>query len=432
MTDLHCGLNTEVLDTLDAGGLQMQLVKLCLGKDSTEVGLHVNPRSFGTAGLQATDMLAFLGFESGPCPFIGGSCFSKRAPENLSLARFSTSFVRYSELMKAAAQALQSCGYIFPQPEGWGHFTGRPSRRRARRPQATGDGHRAAKHERMKESEDNQFEYVFSWIDGSSDKGWVTHYRPKDAAALEMLSRFRRIFAEVQRFEECPEFDFEECHWRFEAFQQTQDFFRSNADAAHRHFDAHAKSFGEAVVSLLAADAVASELQMVPLGPASTIDSRRARPLVRSNMRRQKPTGDRDVFLCHASEDKGSVLTPLREALDSAGISYWFDEAEVEWGDSVTEQVNRGLVLSRFVIVVLSEHFVGKPWPEREFNAALNLESTTGDVKVLPLIVGDDESVKEVIGAYPLLNDKLYLRWKDSGESVVRALRNRLGTEGQN
>lgn len=401
----------------------MQLVKLHRGKDRSTVSLHINPTTFSTAGLQTTDMLSFLGFESGPCPFLRGSCFARVVPEDTSLARFAQAFARYSELMLDAEKNLQACGYRFPQPEGWGHFFGRRSPYRTLRPQARGDGHRAATHKRMKEDEDHHFWYVFSWIEADSERGWVTHYRWKDAASLEMMRQFTRMFPEVKSFEECPEFDFEPCYWRFEAYETTGGAWRDNAHWAHGHFDAHSESFSGGLSSLLAADAVAEDLGFVGTAAragrsASARDPRPARKGAASIV----GEGSRDVFLCHAGEDKAGVLSPLCGALDQGQISYWYDEAEINWGDSVTAQVNRGLAVSRYVIVVLSKHFVGKPWPERELNAALNIESSTGEVKVLPLLVGDGETVQALVRAYPLLNDKRYLVWKGHGEDVVREL----------
>ena len=43
----------------------------------------------------------------------------------------------------------------------------------------------------------------------------------------------------------------------------------------------------------------------------------------------------KDVFICHASEDKRSVIHPLVEAFKKAKISCWVDEAEINWGDVI-------------------------------------------------------------------------------------------------
>ena len=135
----------------------------------------------------------------------------------------------------------------------------------------------------------------------------------------------------------------------------------------------------------------------------------------------------KDVFICHASEDKINIIHPLIEALDRNKISYWLDEAEIKWGDSLTGKVNEGFRVSRYIIVVLSQNFVSKHWPEREFNAALNMEISSGEIKVLPLLVGSEEVKKEILEMYPLLNDKKYLPWDLSIEDILSELLSILG-----
>lgn len=125
----------------------------------------------------------------------------------------------------------------------------------------------------------------------------------------------------------------------------------------------------------------------------------------------------RDVFLCHASEDKAGTVLPLFQGLEDAGISCWFDEAEIRWGHSITQTVNQGLGVSRYVIVVLSHAFLSKNWPQRELNAVLNQEVSSGEVRVLPLVVGDAHD--EVFAAYPLLNDKRYLEWNGDLTPII-------------
>ena len=84
----------------------------------------------------------------------------------------------------------------------------------------------------------------------------------------------------------------------------------------------------------------------------------------------------KDVFICHASEDKLTIIKPLLAALDKEGITYWYDEAEINWGESIPNKVNEGLRISRYVLVVLSSFFLSKNWPQRELNSALNTESS--------------------------------------------------------
>ena len=133
----------------------------------------------------------------------------------------------------------------------------------------------------------------------------------------------------------------------------------------------------------------------------------------------------KDVFICHASEDKESVVRPIVQALDANSISYWLDEAEINWGDSLIDKINHGLSNSKYVIVVLSENFLSKRWPQKELSAVLNIEASTGEIKVLPLVVGDSIDLQKT---FTLMNDKLYLNWNGDPSEVVTALSLRLAS----
>jgi RES domain-containing protein len=135
-----------------------------------------------------------------------------------------------------------------------------------------------------------------------------------------------------------------------------------------------------------------------------------------------------DVFICHASEDKDEVVTPLIKSFYKAGIKYWYDAEMIKWGDSVTDKVNDGLKKCRYVIVVLSKNFLRKSWPRKEMNAALNIEATLGKVKVLPLLCGDEEERELIKSELALQNDKLYIPWSGDPELITFALLDRLSS----
>ena len=64
-----------------------------------------------------------------------------------------------------------------------------------------------------------------------------------------------------------------------------------------------------------------------------------------------------DVFICHASEDKDSLVRPLVRALRRLGLKVWFDETELVPGDSLTRKVDRAwltLKLKEKPVVVAS------------------------------------------------------------------------------
>jgi hypothetical protein len=127
----------------------------------------------------------------------------------------------------------------------------------------------------------------------------------------------------------------------------------------------------------------------------------------------------RSVFLSHASEDKAKYVLPFAHELDNAGISYWLDQGEIRWGDNITKNINLGLRLSEYVVVFISDQFIGKRWPEAELESALALENVAGRTVVLPLVLTD---IQRAWDYYPLLRAKLCLQWKQGIPSILTYL----------
>jgi hypothetical protein len=111
-----------------------------------------------------------------------------------------------------------------------------------------------------------------------------------------------------------------------------------------------------------------------------------------------------DVFISHASEDKDDVVRPLANALREAGLSVWYDEFELRIGDSLRRKIDRGLGSSRFGVVVLSQAFFGKGWPEYELDGLVT-RAVSGDQILLP--IWHNVSKSEVIKYSPSLADRL-------------------------
>lgn len=118
-----------------------------------------------------------------------------------------------------------------------------------------------------------------------------------------------------------------------------------------------------------------------------------------------------DVFICHASEDKATVATPLAQALQNDRIQVWIDAGQIRWGDGITQKINEGLSKSRFVILTLSESFLRKNWPQKEMNAVMAREIKSGVTCALPLLVGGAGVRDMIFKTYPLLVDKQYAEW---------------------
>ena len=111
-----------------------------------------------------------------------------------------------------------------------------------------------------------------------------------------------------------------------------------------------------------------------------------------------------DVFISHASEDKDEVVRPLAEALRHGGLDVWYDEFELRIGDSLRRKIDSGLARSRFGIVVLSQDFFRKGWPNYELDGLVT-RAVSGEQVLLP--IWHNITKKELIQYSPSLADKL-------------------------
>ena len=109
---------------------------------------------------------------------------------------------------------------------------------------------------------------------------------------------------------------------------------------------------------------------------------------------------DQDLFISHASEDKPQYIYPLTKALSARQVTFWLDEAEIHWGDSVVGKINEGLRETRFALLCLSHNFLKRRWPEAEMSSVLSLQHSDGVKRVLPLILNSKD---DVLRHYPLI-----------------------------
>ncbi len=126
-----------------------------------------------------------------------------------------------------------------------------------------------------------------------------------------------------------------------------------------------------------------------------------------------------DVFISHASEDKAVIATPLANELKERGLEVWYDEFILKVGDSLRASIDRGLANSKFGIVILSEHFFAKHWPQQELNGLASRE-VNGRKLILP--VWHQINHNRVAEFSPTLADRLGALTDNGLEQVIEDL----------
>lgn len=136
-----------------------------------------------------------------------------------------------------------------------------------------------------------------------------------------------------------------------------------------------------------------------------------------------------DVFICHASEDKADVVEPLARALQERQLSVWYDRWVLTIGDSLREKIDEGLRSCRFGVVIISQAFFNKQWPQREIEGLVQGE--LGGRKVI-LPIWHDVTVEDVRRYSPMLAGRLAgstaIGIQGLADALVRAMRGDIAT----
>jgi hypothetical protein len=390
VSDLHSALQTEVVGTAGWKNGVLTLVRLRDGRDDIRYSLHVATNTITLSGLQVSDFMQRVGLMHFRCAFSDlRECHAMSVSEGFELDAFADALAGAYDETRDSIAAFEKCGF-----DVRGQF---------RRDYSTGggDGHQASKHEHMKDARDEFFDFSFSWVESSGNKGWVTHYRPRQLPITEELARVVSWLG-LRSFEQCPEFDFEPCFWRFTAFDnQGRSPFDSNAELAHRWFDAHADGFSRATRLVLAADAALAPFGMRVLPRSANTDQGQASPVRRTTAGREamRPAyepaadtlaGDFDVAISVAGPDRVHAEALARIVRD-AGFRVFYDEffGSDLWGKVLNELFD-GIFRkrSKFCVMFISAAYRDRMWPTRERQAALDRAiQEKGNDYLLPVMV---------------------------------------------
>jgi hypothetical protein len=80
----------------------------------------------------------------------------------------------------------------------------------------------------------------------------------------------------------------------------------------------------------------------------------RALTPVRENVERQASLDLRDVFLCHAWDDRQGAAKELHDLLEARGVKVWFSEKDVGLGVPLLRAIDKGLANSRIGLVLVT------------------------------------------------------------------------------
>ncbi len=124
---------------------------------------------------------------------------------------------------------------------------------------------------------------------------------------------------------------------------------------------------------------------------------------VRENVEKRSKLPDlRDVFLCHAWDDRKDAAKELCDLLESKGVTVWFSEKDVPLGSPLLREIDKGLVKSRVGIVLVTPLFLDRV--KREGIADKELSALLARDLLVPIVHNTTfENLREVS---PLLGSR--------------------------
>lgn len=139
---------------------------------------------------------------------------------------------------------------------------------------------------------------------------------------------------------------------------------------------------------------------------------------VRENVEKRASVPDlRDVFLCHAWDDRKGPAQELHDLLESRGVSVWFSEKDVLLGTTLLREIDKGLAKSRVGIVLVTPALLrrlqGEGIADKELSALLVRDL------LVPIMHGTTyEALREVS---PLLGSRSGLNTAEDSMANVAA-----------
>lgn len=124
---------------------------------------------------------------------------------------------------------------------------------------------------------------------------------------------------------------------------------------------------------------------------------------VRENVEKRSKLPDlRDVFLCHAWDDRKNAAKELCDLLESKGVTVWFSEKDVPLGSPLLREIDKGLAKSRVGIVLVTPLFLDRV--KREGIADKELSALLARDLLVPIVHNTTfENLREVS---PLLGSR--------------------------
>jgi len=123
----------------------------------------------------------------------------------------------------------------------------------------------------------------------------------------------------------------------------------------------------------------------------------------------------RDIFLCHAWDDRKESAKELHDLLESKGVSVWFSEKDIPLGTSLLREIDKGLVKSKIGIVLVTPNFLKRI--QNEGVADKELSALLARDQLVPIV--HNTTFEDLRDVSPLLGSRSGLSTSEESMQII-------------
>lgn len=138
---------------------------------------------------------------------------------------------------------------------------------------------------------------------------------------------------------------------------------------------------------------------------------------VRESVEKQASLDLRDVFLCHAWDDRHGAARELHDLLESLGVRVWFSEKDVGLGVPLLRAIDKGLAKSRIGLVLVTPALLRRL--PAEGIADKELSALLAGARLVPIV--HDTTYEALREVSPLLASRSGLSTAEASMAKVAA-----------
>lgn len=151
----------------------------------------------------------------------------------------------------------------------------------------------------------------------------------------------------------------------------------------------------------------------------TTIEINALTPVRKIVEQKEDKLDTRDIFLCHAWDDRKKSALELHDLLLSNGVSVWFSEKDIPLGTSFLREIDKGLAKSKIGLVLVTPSFLERV--KNEGVAEKELSALLARDQLVPII--HNTTYDDLRDVSPLLGSRNGLdTQEDTMENIAKKL----------